>query len=162
MSGATREISLDDLRWSDDDATPPTPPKPKAHVTTPKATPKATPTKRKREADVRLPTPTKLDAFDFGGETLSDSDSAKPSVAHVSPRDVPVPRLYPKPKFTPISTSIAKKHHATRAPVKKERFNLSEYLKMIGLGTGAPGLATGVDLSWRGLSRKRQRNFINK
>jgi len=158
MSGGAREITLDDLKWSDDDETPPTTPRAK------KAPERGykTPTKRK-VADVRFKTPIKEEKFDSGDETISDSDSvgvSKPSVPHVYRRDIPVPRLYPRPTFTPISTRMVKKHHATRAPVKKERFNLSEYLKMIGLGTGAPGLATGVDLTWRGLSRKRKRNFI--
>ena len=156
MTSGVREMSLDDLEWSSGDKAPPTTPK---KSSTPRKTgfresvAKVVPLTPKAVPRAPSPVPSEED-------TLSDSDDTffDPGVLE-SPMRL-VPKKYPKPMFTPIATKIEKKHHGSRAPVKKKRFNLTEYLKMIGLGTGSPGMATGLDLAWRGMSRKRQRKFI--
>ena len=88
-------------------------------------------------------------------------------------QDLPVPlALYPVPKFTPLSHErrvfpkprvLVPPHssHWSRQRPKFEKWDLEEWRKSVGLGQyRITGLTTGVDLGWRGRSRKRKRNVL--
>ena len=150
MSSGVREMSLDDLEWSSGDKASPATPK---KTSTPRKTgfresvAKVVPLTPKAVPRAPSPVPSEED-------TLSDSDDTffDPGVLE-SPMRL-VPKKYPKPMFTPIATKIEKKHHGSRAPVKKKTFQFNGIFKDDWFGDGISGNGNG---SRSGMERNEQK-----